>query len=219
MTTAVVQRYVPLETEPTIPALIELLSLTEDELLATTKAHMTAQLIPALLPSDFLDNPFQYMAKGFSLLSFLRERAARPAGRKLAVLLRAGLSDGGRNICDRINYCDNREAWKTNVEKAKAAILGAFGFSELRDEFGQIKATVAKALPDWLSEYLAELLQDVTAVGQLIAENIDIAIDVSVPIATPISLTLYMLLYSLDDICQCDLPPVKRRWPTPRSDA
>lgn len=204
LTTDAPIRILTLERNPSVMALIELLVLDEEQLLNTVKAHIVVQFMPALIPDSLTTKPDVYMANGFSLLAFLREQTVKPAGKQLASLLRTALNDRGDDICKRLDYCNNRDQWKSCVISVQKKIAGAFGFYELRDELGQLKSGILdNILPDDV-QFLESFLGFVESVGASITANIDWATDIAVPVVTPISISLFVILYALDELCQCD---------------
>ena len=185
-----------IETEFSVDVLIELVQLDEDDLLVTTRAHLAAQLIPLLLDDALSEHPIEFMAKGLSLVGFLRERITRKAGAYFAALLRLLLPNNGRDICESLKYCETREDITNKLGALRAAIAAAV-------DLGAAGEMLSEALPPEALQWAHEILEHLADLGDAIQNGIEVA-GVAADHAVPVSLCFFTLLYSLDDLCECD---------------
>jgi hypothetical protein len=188
--------------------LIQLLQLSDDQLLNVAKAHFAVEVAPEFLTDAVAALP----SMGLSIFGFLKERAAKPAGKHLANVVAICSSDGGENICKKLDYCNRREKFKGAVARARDAMLGKLITPETMTDAGKLRkyleATLSPedftALMEFMKE-ARELLGPMIEFGGLFG-------DVVAPFVTPVSLALFTALFTLDELCQCDKRPEDRRF-------
>ncbi len=197
-------------TEPSLTDLVGLLLLDGDQLLSLAKSHLVTGVFPGLSIEGLKADPGRAVTMGFSLASFLRQHAAKPAGKQLAKLLRASTKDGGYDICKRLDYCNEKKTIQEKITKAQKAIGAKIVLDQIDDD---LEENLREILGDEAYEILESILEYLADISQWIGENLEWLADLGAPILTPVSLTLFALIYALDDLCQCDEKPENRNWP------
>lgn len=209
MTTIVEEAVMPSPSfELSEETLIQLLVLNDDQLLNVAKAHFAIEVAPELLTDAIVSLP----SMGLSIFGFLKERAAKPAGKHLANVVAICSSDGGENTCKRLDYCNRRDKFKVAVARARDAVLGKLITKETMQDAEKLR----KYLEETLSpEEFAALMEFIKEARELLGPMIEFGGlfgDVVAPFVTPVSLALYTALFTLDELCQCDKRPEDRRF-------
>lgn len=100
----------------------QLTNLTDQELLKVAKIALATEAVVSIFRGEIdIEKPAGKDKIRFSL-GFLKERTSWAAGHQLALLLGTLCSDGGNNVCKKLNYCECRKQIRAAIAAARRAI-------------------------------------------------------------------------------------------------
>ena len=119
--------------------------LSDPALLTRAKADLATSLAIEFLSARNLPAALGSLSKLVDTIRIFREKTARAAGSKIAVVIAGMFGDGGDGLCKKLKYCARRAALRLNLNRVRNAITMAEVAKELA-EIGELLATLIVAL-------------------------------------------------------------------------
>lgn len=119
--------------------LTSLLKLTDQELLKVAKVALATEAVVSIFRGEIGIEEQSDQAKARFFLGFLKEKVAKAAGRQLALLLGTLCSDGGNNVCKKLNYCERRKQIRAAIGAARKAVRAGETITNIVDFANDIR--------------------------------------------------------------------------------
>ena len=125
--------------------IFQLARLSPAALLTQAKADYATVLAAELLARRASLEEWGQLGRYLGAIRVLREKTAKAAGHQLALMMGGMLGDGGKDLCTKLAYCEQRQSLREKLERIRKAITIADVVADLADLAGFL-ATLVDAL-------------------------------------------------------------------------
>lgn len=116
-----------------------LLTLEDEALLKVAKIALATEAVVSIFRGKIdMEGP-ENQDKALFFLGFLKEKAAKAAGHQLALLLGLLCTDGGANICRKLEYCERREDIRNRIAAARKVVRAGETITNILDIANDIR--------------------------------------------------------------------------------